>query len=139
MSQEVMAVSGIREDDSRGRHTTTHRQLFMLPSGAMVIDTPGMRELGFFDIQEAISTSFADIEELFVNCRFSDCGHKTEPGCAIRAAIIDGTLPQERWDRYQAQARENKFVEDKAAYIRNKNEQYKSIALYSKSMKDKRR
>ena len=139
MDEDVMAVRAIREDDSRGRHTTTHRQLFMLPSGAMVIDTPGMRELGLFDAGEAISTSFADIEELFDDCKFNDCGHKTEPGCAIRTALVSGSLPRERWDRYLAQTRENKFVEDKAAYMREKNDAYKSIALYSKSLKNKKR
>ena len=135
MDADVMVVKAIREDDDRGRHTTTHRQLFMLPSGAMVIDTPGMRELGLFDADEAISTGFADVEELFSQCRFSDCGHKTEPGCAIRAAIADGTLPQERWERYLAQKRENKFVEDRASYIREKDASHKSIALYSKAKK----
>jgi len=139
MDEDVMAVKAIREDDSRGRHTTTHRQLFMLPSGAMIIDTPGMRELGLFDVGDAISTSFADIEALFDNCKFNDCGHVTEPGCAIRSALADGSLPRERWDRYQAQTRENKFADDKAAYIREKNESYKSIALYSKAQKAKKR
>ncbi|MCL2572703.1 MAG: ribosome small subunit-dependent GTPase A [Defluviitaleaceae bacterium] len=115
MSEDVMAVNSIREDDSRGRHTTTHRQLFMLPCGAMVIDTPGMRELGLFDVGEAISQGFSDIEELFTQCKFSDCQHKTEPRCAIRAALSDGSLPQERWERYQAQMRENRFVDRKAA------------------------
>jgi len=138
MNQEVMAVSNIREDDSRGRHTTTHRQLFMLPSGAMVIDTPGMRELGLFDAGEGISMSFEDVEALFTQCRFNDCGHKTEPGCAVRAAIQNGTLTQERWSRYQAQVRENRFVDDKAAFMREKNASYKSIALYSRSKKKKR-
>ncbi|MCL2528338.1 MAG: ribosome small subunit-dependent GTPase A [Defluviitaleaceae bacterium] len=135
MDESVMAVSAIREDDGRGRHTTTHRQLFMLPSGAMVIDTPGMREIGLYDAGEGISIGFADIEELFLQCKFSDCGHKTEPGCAIRAAIMAGTLPQKRWERYNAQMQENRFVDDKAAYLREKREAYKSIALYSKSMK----
>jgi len=138
MDEEVMEVSGIREDDSRGRHTTTHRQLFMLPSGAMVIDTPGMRELGFFDADDGISTGFADVEELFSQCRFSDCGHITEPGCAVRAALTGGSLQPERWERYQAQRRENRFVEDKASYMREKEAGYKSIALYSKSIKKKR-
>jgi len=135
MDTDVMAVSAIREDDSRGRHTTTHRQLFMLPSGAMIIDTPGMRELGLFGADEGISTSFGDIEELFTQCRFSDCGHVTEPGCAVRAALSDGSLTTDRYERYQAQMRENRFVENKAAFMREKNNAYKSIALYSKAKK----
>ena len=118
MEQEVMAVKAIREDDSRGRHTTTHRQLFMLPSGAMVIDTPGMRELGLFGADDGLSAGFGDIEELFVQCRFSDCRHQTEPGCAVLAALADGSLPREHWERYHVQKNENKFVEDKAEYFR---------------------
>ena len=133
MHDDVMAVSDIREDDSRGRHTTTHRQLFMLPSGAMVIDTPGMRELGLFGAEEGISQGFQDVEALFADCRFNDCQHETEPGCAVRAAIKDGSLPLDRWTRYQQQLRENQFVEDKAAYMRNKEDGMKSIALYTRS------
>jgi len=138
INETVMAVSAIREDDARGRHTTTHRQLFMLPSGAMIIDTPGMRELGLFDADEGISQTFADIEDLFTKCRFSDCGHDSEPGCAVRAAIASGALSQDRWREYQSQMRENRFVEDKAAFMREKRDAYKSIALYSRSMKKKR-
>lgn len=115
MNEEVMAVKAIREDDSRGRHTTTHRQLFMLPSGAMVIDTPGMRELGLFNADEGISAGFGDIEELFAQCRFGDCRHQTEPGCAVRAALADGSLPHERWEKYLTQKRESRFVDAKAA------------------------
>jgi len=139
MRTHVMAVNAIREDDDKGRHTTTHRELFMLPSGAMVIDTPGMRELGLYDVSEAISTSYADIEALFDKCRFKNCGHNTEPDCAVREAIINGDLSQERWARYQAQTRENKFVDDRASYMRDKRDGEKSIALYSKSLKSKKR
>lgn len=135
MQQEVMAVKAIRDDDSRGRHTTTHRQLFMLPTGAMVIDTPGMRELGLFDAEEGIRAGFADVEELFAYCRFSDCQHKTEPGCAVHAALADGSLPQARWERYLAQKRENKFVDDKAASLAQKKALHKSIAQWSKQQK----
>ena len=135
MAQEVMAVNAIREGDSRGRHTTTHRQLFLLPGGAMVIDTPGMRELGLFDAEEGISAGYADVEELFGQCRFSDCGHKTEPGCAVLAALADGSLPPERWERYCAQKQENKFVEDKAGYLRAKTARHKEIALWNKNRK----
>ena len=135
---EVMAVSAIREDDARGRHTTTHRQLFTLPGGAMVIDTPGMRELGLFGAEEGISQSFQDIEELFTQCRFSDCVHKTEPDCAVRSAIQNGSLPQERWERYQAQVRENRFVDDKAAFMQERKEQYKSMTKAYKAGNKKR-
>jgi ribosome biogenesis GTPase len=130
MGHEVMAVKAIREDDSRGRHTTTHRQLFMLPSGAMVIDTPGMRELGLFGSDEGISMGFADVEGLFAQCRFSDCRHSTEPGCAVLAALADGSLPQEQWDSYLAQKRENKFVSDKAGYLKEKEQSGKDISKF---------
>ncbi|MCL2080521.1 MAG: ribosome small subunit-dependent GTPase A [Oscillospiraceae bacterium] len=135
MEREVMAVKAIREDDGRGRHTTTHRQLFMLPCGAMVIDTPGMRELGLFDADEGISAGFADVEELFSGCRFSDCGHQSEPGCAVLAALTDGALSRRRWERYLAQKRENRYADDRANYMTLKRERNKSIAIRSKQMK----
>ena len=134
MKREVMEVKEIREDDSRGRHTTTHRQLFMLPSGAMVIDTPGMRELGLFEAEDGINAGFADVEELFTHCRFSNCKHQTEPGCAVTAALNDGSLPRERWERYLDQQRENRYVNSKAAYLANKRAWGKSIAKWSKEM-----
>ena len=134
MEQNVMAVSDIREDDSRGRHTTTHRQLFMLPTGAMIIDTPGMRELGLFNAAEGISASFSDVEELFAKCRFNDCRHQTEPGCAVRAALEDGSLSHENWERYLALKRENKFVDDKSGYLEDKKAWQKDIAKWSKQM-----
>jgi ribosome biogenesis GTPase len=135
MDREVMAVKDIREDDSRGRHTTTHRQLFMLPSGAMVIDTPGMRELGLFGADEGISAGFADIEELFAKCRFTDCRHRTEPGCAVLAALAGGSLPRERWERYLAQKQENKFADDKSGRLTGKRARNKSLAMQSKQLK----
>ena len=135
MEQDVMTVKAIREDDSRGRHTTTHRQLFMLPSGAMVIDTPGMRELGLFGSDEGISISFSDIEDLFTQCRFNDCQHKTEPGCAIIAALTDGSLPADHWERYLDQKRENKYVDDKTGYLTEKQTWHKDLAKWSKQAK----
>lgn len=135
MNQEVMAVKGIRETDSRGRHTTTHRQLFMLPSGAMVIDTPGMRELGLFDADDGISAGFNDVEELFTRCRFNDCRHQTEPGCAVLAALADGSLVPEHWERYLVQKRENKFVDNKSGYLIDKRASQKSMAMQHKGKK----
>lgn len=137
MENDVMKVQAIREDDSRGRHTTTHRQLFMLQSGAMVIDTPGMRELGLFDADEGIRAGFADVEERFAQCRFADCRHQAEPGCAVLASLADGSLPRERWERYVAQQHENKFVQDKTGYLIDKRARNKSIAMWSKQTKKK--
>lgn len=135
MNEDVMKVNAIRETDSRGRHTTTHRQLFMLPSGAMVIDTPGMRELGLYGADEGISASYTDVEELFTQCRFNDCSHLTEPGCAVLAALADGSLAQEHWEHYLAQKKENKFVDDKSTYLRDKRAWQKTIAMQQKGKK----
>ena len=111
---DLMEVRETRkEDTSKGGHTTTHRQLFMLPSGAMVIDTPGMRELGLYNAEESISEGFSDVEELFVQCRFRDCAHQSEPGCAVQAAISDGTLSHSRWEQYLAQKREDRYIDNK--------------------------
>ncbi len=106
MGQEQMLVRTIREGDSRGRHTTTHRQLLILPGGAMLIDTPGMRELGLWDVGQGLSEAFSDIEALAADCRFDDCAHEKEPGCAVRAALAEGRLEAARLKSYQKLARE---------------------------------
>lgn len=108
VGEEVMKTSQIREDDSKGRHTTTYRQLIELPNGARIIDTPGMRELGMCDADEGIDETFEDIAELEACCRFSDCKHQTEPGCAIRAAIEEGTLSTGRYDLFKRLHNESK-------------------------------
>ncbi|MGG3281031.1 ribosome small subunit-dependent GTPase A [Paenibacillus solani] len=135
MEQDVMRVQEIREVDSRGRHTTTHRQLFMLPSGSMVIDTPGMRELGLIDADEGIRASFTDVEKWFPQCRFTDCRHQAEPGCAVLAALAEGSLPRERWEHYVAQQDENKYVQDKTNYLIDKRARNKMTAMRSKQTK----
>jgi ribosome biogenesis GTPase len=131
--EEVMNVNNIREDDSKGRHTTTHRQLVLLKNGVMIIDTPGMRELGMWDIGEGLGEAFTDIEDLFLDCKFSDCTHKSEPGCAVLAAIKEGKLEYSRWKNYLQLKSEAKFSEDKAAYMREKKEFYKKINKAVKS------
>lgn len=98
MGSEVLATKGLRSDD-KGRHTTTHRQLLLLPAGGVVIDTPGMRELHLDSAD--LSRSFADIEDLADQCRFGDCSHNGEPGCAVRAAIESGTLSEKRFENYR--------------------------------------
>jgi ribosome biogenesis GTPase len=100
---DVLATSFIRKDE-RGRHTTTGRQLILLPDGGIVIDTPGMRELGL--ISGDVERTFGDIEELALKCKFSNCSHKTEPGCAVRNAIKDGTLSEGRLKNYRKLERE---------------------------------
>ncbi len=133
--KEIMQVKEIREDDSRGRHTTTHRQLIMLPGGAMIIDTPGLRELGMWEAEAKVGGTFMYVEQYFCKCRFSDCRHRSEPGCAVREAIADGRLSQERWDSYLQLKQEAKFVDDKAGALREKEEKFKSIARWSKQIK----
>lgn len=133
--EEIMAVSAIREEDGKGRHTTTHRQLIMLANGAMVIDTPGMRELGMWAASEGVSGAFADVEQYLGRCRFGDCRHEREPGCAVRAAIESGELPRERWLSYQKLRRESDFSEDRARSLREKTSRFKQIAKKSREMK----
>ncbi|MCL2357493.1 MAG: ribosome small subunit-dependent GTPase A [Defluviitaleaceae bacterium] len=126
---EIMHVQETRrKDESKGRHTTTHRQLIMLPCGAMIIDTPGMREIGLIDADESISEGFADVETLFADCRFRDCRHESEPGCAVAAAISDGRLTSARWEQYLVQRREDKYFENRSAYLRERTAAYKSSA-----------
>lgn len=133
--QEIMSVGDIREDDSKGRHTTTHRQLFMLPNGVMVIDTPGMRELGMWDVSVGLNEAFGDVEIYFDKCKFRDCSHQFEPGCAVKAAIERGELSKERWESYLKLKQEAEYTEDKANYLRKKQEWHKDLSKRSKIMK----
>lgn len=110
LSDAHQATSGVREDDQRGRHTTTARSMHRLPQGGWLIDTPGMRELQLVDVGEALEDVFADVSALARECRFGDCAHETEPGCAVQTAIAAGTLDPERLRRYlklQAEDRRN--------------------------------
>lgn len=97
VGEDILAVKDIREHDGRGRHTTSHRQLIQLPHGGMLIDTPGMREIALWDSADGLEETFADIEALAAECRFRDCQHGSEPGCAVKAAIEDGTLDAGRY------------------------------------------
>ena len=130
--KELMAVSAIREQDSRGRHTTTHRQLIRLDSGALLIDTPGMRELGMWEVTQGLSDAFSDVEQFLGKCRFSDCRHDREPGCAIRAAIAAGELDADRWASYQKLSEE---AVDKAELLRRKHEWSKGVAKFTRKNK----
>ena len=98
---ELMPTLEIRDRDAKGRHTTTERELVRLPSGTLVIDTPGMREIGMWEADAGLADAFADVEALFARCRFSDCRHDTEPGCAVKAALAAGELAAERWAAYR--------------------------------------
>ena len=127
-----MAVSAIREDDSKGRHTTTHRQLIRLKNGVMIIDTPGMRELGMWDVSEGLADAFSDVEAFLGKCRFSDCSHGKEPGCAIKAAIAAGELDAARWESYRNLQAE---AVDRDEMLRRKREWSKGVAKFTKQRK----
>ena len=127
LGEEKFDTAGIDKND-RGRHTTTSRQLVMLPQGAMLIDTPGMRGLGMWHQAEGIERTFSDIQELIEQCRFSDCSHTNEPGCRVRAAIAAGELAQERWDAYMKLENENSYSEDADGYLAQKEKKFKEIA-----------
>lgn len=128
LGQDAQATAAIRAQDGKGRHTTTARQLLMLPGGAMIIDTPGMREMGLLFAREGLRDSFAPVEELIGRCRFSNCTHTCEPGCAVRAALASGTLDAGLWQRYQALTAES----DRAAQLAAKHEKMKQIARYNR-------
>jgi ribosome biogenesis GTPase / thiamine phosphate phosphatase len=100
----------VRESDSRGRHATTHRELVLLPTGGMLIDTPGMRELQLWGETSAVAESFDDIDEFIATCKFTNCRHETEPGCAVRKALEDGRLEPERFASYQKLQKELKYL-----------------------------
>ena len=106
LGEEQFLTSAVREDDSRGRHTTSHRELVVLPSGGLVIDTPGLRELQLWGEEEDLHVVFGDIEELAADCRFRDCEHSTEPGCAVKAALESGDLDEDRFESYLKLRRE---------------------------------
>lgn len=108
--RELLATRAIRSD-GRGRHTTSHRELVPLSSGALLIDTPGMRELQLWADENVLDSTFAEIAELASGCRFSDCSHEHEPGCAVKAAIADGSLPRERFASYRKLQREIRALE----------------------------
>lgn len=133
--EEVMAAGEIREDDSKGRHTTTHRQLLRLSSGVMIIDTPGMRELGMWGVTDGLEEAFSDVEQYLGKCRFRDCRHESEPGCAIRQAIEAGELDAARWESYRNLQSEAKYAEDKQALLRQKQQWHKGIQKIKKMNK----
>ena len=105
----------MRDDNLQGRHTTTRRELIVLPGGGVVIDTPGMREIQMWATEDDLEASFSDIEELATQCRFSDCGHDTEGDCAINAAVDEGTLDPDRLESYLKLKSELEYIADRAA------------------------
>ncbi|MDY0406969.1 ribosome small subunit-dependent GTPase A [Virgibacillus sp. 179-BFC.A HS] len=133
MEEEVQITALIRDADSRGRHTTTHRELFLLPNGALLMDTPGMRELQLWEGDSAIDATFQDIEALAGGCRFRDCQHQHEPGCSVREAIDSGELSEERLQSYFKLQRELAFEkrkQDQQARIAEKNKWKKITKMH---------
>lgn len=113
VGEDRMVTQAVREGDDKGRHTTSHRELFLLAHGGLILDTPGVREVGLIDADEGVSAVFDDIELLAQDCRFNDCGHATEPGCAVRAAIASGALDPVRWEHFKKLGQELAAAETK--------------------------
>lgn len=121
IGQAVQAVGDVRSGDRKGRHTTTHRQLILLPSGGLLIDTPGMRELQIWADEDSLADTFTDIETIAQDCRFRDCQHQDEPGCAVQQALEDGTLDERRFLNYQK-------LQKELSYLARKQDQKASLA-----------
>lgn len=132
LAQPQQKTAAIRAQDQRGRHTTSQRQLLVLPTGTAIIDTPGMRELGIWDATSGLSQSFTDVEQYFGHCRFRDCRHQQEPGCAIKQALRNGELSRDRWASYQQLQAESDFSADKQAYLKTKQQRLKAISRFQR-------
>jgi ribosome biogenesis GTPase len=138
LAGQTLSVTGdIREQDKKGRHTTTHRELHILPSGGLLIDVPGMRELKVAEIDQSISTVFKDIEQLSQQCRFSDCKHESEPGCAVLQALDNDTLESRRLVNYQKLQRESAqataTLAEKRAHGRTFSKMAKEVKRFKKN------
>lgn len=137
MGQDVQRTREVREHDQSGRHTTTHRQLIPLPTGALLVDTPGMRELQLWDGDSGVAAVFEDVESLAPGCRFTDCLHDSEPGCAVKRAVEQGQLGADRLESYRQLQRERRFlasrVDEKAAQDRKRHE--KTIGKLARDFK----
>lgn len=127
--QELMETREIREADGRGRHTTTHRELFRLPGGALMLDTPGVREIGLWDADVGLADTFAEIVELADRCRYRDCGHENEPGCAVQAALRAGELDEARMRSYRRLVEELADQPSEAAQREAKRQFFKLVSI----------
>ncbi|MFD7923939.1 ribosome small subunit-dependent GTPase A [Streptomyces sp. NPDC059740] len=113
LGRDVQEVRAARDSDGKGRHTTTTRDLLLLPAGGTLIDTPGLRGVGMWDAEEGLARTFADVAELAADCRFHDCSHQAEPGCAVLTAVAEGALPDRRLESYRKLVRENRWINAK--------------------------
>ena len=129
LGEDRMAIQTIRDGGDQGRHTTSHRQIILLPDGGLILDTPGFREIGLVDANEGVSVVFDDIEQLIQSCRFNNCRHEQEPGCAISAALRSGALDGARWGQFQKLGDELAATEAKAEQVAKNNERRRLLAL----------
>ncbi len=137
----TMAVQDIRDDDAKGRHTTTHRELIRIPTGGVLIDTPGMREFQLWENTESLDSGFKDIEALADACKFSDCKHANEPGCAVQAALASNALPADRYASYLKLQRELAYLDrklDRAAQTVERNK-WKKVTKSMRSHSSKKK
>ncbi|WP_010651842.1 ribosome small subunit-dependent GTPase A [Oceanobacillus massiliensis] len=135
LGEEIQDTKGVRESDSKGRHTTTHREMFILPNKALLIDTPGMRELQLWDGESAMNEAFQEVEALAADCRFTDCRHQTEPGCKVKEALENGEITEDRFQSYLKLQRELAFEkrkQDQKAQLEEKNK-WKQISKQQKN------
>jgi ribosome biogenesis GTPase / thiamine phosphate phosphatase len=142
IGHDIQKVQEVREHDGRGQHTTTHRELIVLPQGGLVLDTPGMRELHLWDGEESLHLAFDDIEALVGSCHFSDCQHRDEPRCAIRKALAEGTIDAARYQSYEKLQKELKHMarkQDIGAQITEKKRWKKLSRLAQQRARTKRR
>ncbi len=139
LGYQRMFVQEVREDDSRGRHTTTSRELILLPEGGILVDTPGMREIQLWADEDGLRKTFDDIEEIAALCRFRDCSHSGEPDCAIQVALEEGSLDRKRWESYLKLQKELKYLaarQDVKERRRQERDWDKKIRNYFKQMKE---
>jgi ribosome biogenesis GTPase len=141
MAGDVAAEGDVREGDSKGRHTTTHRELHLLDGGGVLVDTPGIREVGIWTDTDAVAETFPEIDELAERCRFRDCAHDAEPGCAVRAAVEDGSLPAERFEAWRALDAEAASAELRADVVerRRRNRQMGRMVREAVQLRDDQR
>lgn len=135
LGREAQSTGPVREDDQEGRHTTTRREMFTVAGGGLVIDTPGLREVGLWSDGAALAQSFSDVEEWAGNCRYTDCSHTVEPGCGVLAALADGRMERGRYDNYLKLRKEAAYLKRKTDPVAGTNakKRWKSM---NKSMKD---
>ncbi|WP_437342541.1 ribosome small subunit-dependent GTPase A [Ruegeria arenilitoris] len=139
LESQSIETQTIREDDAKGRHTTTRRELHAMPNGCLVLDTPGMRELQLTDAAEGINDLFADIQELAAQCRFKNCQHDSEPECAVLKAIDEGVLDSDRLRRWRKLMAEDEFNSASLAERRSRDKAFGKMVRGVKKLKDVRK